>query len=174
MIDLKMDLLYSRERISTEITRLAREIDRDYQGQDVLLVAVLKGSLVFVADLLRALKVNAAVDFVRLASYGSEMQSSGIVEFRYNLETPIRDRNVLIVEDIVDSGYTLQALYNKLLIQKPRTLRICTLLDKRARREVDIEADYIGISMDDGFVVGYGLDYKEKYRQLADIYLVKP
>ncbi|WP_244148353.1 hypoxanthine phosphoribosyltransferase [Geoalkalibacter ferrihydriticus] len=169
-----MDLLYSRERISTEITRLAQEIDRDYQDQEVLLVVVLKGSLLFAADLLRALKVSASIDFVRLASYGSETQASGIVEFRYNLETPIRDRNVIIVEDIVDSGYTLESLFNKLLHQQPRSLKICALLDKRARREVDIEADYVGITMEDGFVVGYGLDYNEKYRQFADIYLVKP
>lgn len=174
MTEPHMDLLFSRERIAAEIARLAALIDQDYAGREVLLVSVLKGSLLFTADLLRALRIPAAVDFVRLASYGSDTQSSGIVEFRYNLETPIRGRDVIIIEDIVDSGYTLEALYNKLLLQQPGSLRICTLIDKRARREVAIEADYVGISMEDGFIVGYGLDFDEKYRQLADIYLVKP
>ncbi len=173
MSDLHMELLYSRERIAEEVVRLAAEIGRDYRDRDVLLVGVLKGSLLFAADLLRALPVEASIDFVRLASYGSQTQSSGIVEFRYNLETPIRGRDVIIVEDIIDSGYTLRSLYNKLLNQEPRTLRICALIDKRARREVEIEADYVGIAMDDGFIVGYGLDFDEKYRQLPDIYLVK-
>jgi len=134
MTEVHMDLLFSRERIATEIARLAGRIDEEYAGREILLVSVLKGSLLFTADLLRALKTPAAVDFVRLASYGSDTQSSGIVEFRYNLETPIRNRDVIIVEDIVDSGYTLEALYNKLLMQEPRSLKICTLIDKRARR----------------------------------------
>lgn len=168
-----LEILFSRERIAAEIKRLAEEIDRDYQGAEVLLVGVLKGSLLFVADLLRELSIPAEVDFVRLASYGSDTQSSGIVEFRTHLESHVRGRHVIIVEDIVDSGYTLESLYTKLLLQSPQSLKICTLLDKRARREVDIEADYVGITLDDGFVVGYGLDYEEKYRQLPDIYLLK-
>jgi hypoxanthine phosphoribosyltransferase len=173
MAENQLELLFSRERIATEVTRLAEEIDQDYQGSEVLLVGVLKGSLIFVADLLRAMNTPAQIDFVRLASYGSETQSSGIVEFRSQLETSIRGRHVIIVEDIIDSGYTLESLYNKLLFQSPQSLKICTLLDKRARREVDIEAHYVGIALDDGFVVGYGLDHEEKYRQLPDIYLLK-
>ena len=174
MTELKMELLYSRQRIATEIRRMADEISRDYAGRDILLVGVLKGSFLFVADLARELSIPAAVDFVRLASYGSGTQTSGIVEFRYNLETPVRGRDVIIVEDIIDSGYTLRSLYNKLLNQDPRSLKICSLIDKRARREVSIEADYVGITMEDGFIVGYGLDFDEKYRNLPDIYLAEP
>jgi hypoxanthine phosphoribosyltransferase len=166
-------ILYSRERIAAEIKRIGQEINRDFQGQEVMLVGVLKGSFLFIADLIREIEVPSVVDFVRLASYGSETQSSGIIEFRKGLEMPIRDRNVIIVEDIVDSGYTLESLYNKLLLQEPRSLKICTLIDKTARREVEVNADYVGISMDDGFIIGYGLDHDEKYRNLPDIYLVE-
>ena len=113
------------------------------------------------------------IDFVRLASYGSETQSSGIVEMRKDLELPVQGRDVLIVEDIIDSGYTLEALCHRLQLREPNSLKVCTLIDKRSRREVSIEADYVGISLDDGFIVGYGLDYDERYRNLPDIYLVE-
>lgn len=166
-------ILFSKERIAAEIKRIAQEISHDFQDQEVMLVGVLKGSFLFIADLIRELEVPAVVDFVRLASYGSGTQTSGIIEFRKELEMPIRDRNVIIVEDIVDSGYTLECLYNKLLLQEPKSLKICTLIDKTARREVEINADYVGISMDDGFIIGYGLDHDEKYRDLPDIYLVE-
>ena len=166
-------ILFSREKIATEIRRLGQEISQDYADQEIMLVGVLKGSFMFIADLIREIEPPSVVDFVRLASYGSGTQTSGIIEFRKELEMPIRDRHVIIVEDIVDSGYTLECLYNKLLLQEPRSLKICTLIDKRARREVDIEADYVGISMDDGFIIGYGLDHDERYRNLPDIYLVE-
>lgn len=166
-------VLFSRERIAKEIKRLGQEISRDYGDQEIMLVGVLKGSFLFIADLIRELETPAVVDFVRLASYGSGTQTSGIIEFRKELEMPIKDRHVIIVEDIVDSGYTLECLFNKLLLQTPKSLKICTLIDKRARREVDIEADYVGISMEDGFIIGYGLDHDEKYRDLPDIYLVE-
>ncbi len=169
----KMKILYSREHIAQEIKRLGQEITRDYSQRDILLVGVLKGSFLFIADLIREIESPTMVDFVRLASYGSDTQSSGIIEFRKELEMPIRGRDVIIVEDIVDSGYTLECLYNKLLLQEPRSLKICTLIDKRARREVEIEADYIGMTMDDGFIIGYGLDYDEHYRNLPDIYTVE-
>ena len=146
MAEQNRKVLFSRERIATEIKRIGQEISRDYGDQEIMLVGVLKGSFLFIADLIRELETPAVVDFVRLASYGSGTQTSGIIEFRKELEMPINDRHVIIVEDIVDSGYTLECLYNKLLLQKPRSLKICTLIDKQARREVDIEADYIGIS----------------------------
>ncbi|PLX85862.1 MAG: hypoxanthine phosphoribosyltransferase [Desulfuromonas sp.] len=168
-----MDVLYPRDRIAAEVDRLGQEISTDYAGDEVMLVAVLKGSFLFVADLIRAIEIPAKIDFVRLASYGSGTQTSGIIEFRKDLEMPIRDRNVIIVEDIVDSGFTLECLYNKLLLQNPKSLKICTLIDKRARREVDIEADYVGLTMDDGFIVGYGLDYDERYRDLPDIHVIE-
>lgn len=173
MAEQNRKILFSRERIATEVKRLGQEISQDYGDQEVMLVGVLKGSFLFIADLIRELETPAVVDFVRLASYGSGTQTSGIIEFRKELEMPIKDRHVIIVEDIVDSGYTLECLFNKLLLQSPRSLKICTLIDKRARREVDIEADYIGISMEDGFIIGYGLDHDEKYRDLPDIYLVE-
>lgn len=166
-------ILFSREKIAEEIKRIGREISRDFQGQEVMLVGVLKGSFLFIADLIREIQIPSVIDFVRLASYGSGTQTSGIIEFRKELEMPIRNRNVIIVEDIVDSGYTLECLYNKLLLQEPRSLKICTLIDKTARREVQIDADYVGITMDDGFIIGYGLDHNEKYRNLPDIYLVE-
>ena len=173
MAETSRRILFSREQIAAETKRLGQQITRDFQGEEVMLIGVLKGSFLFIADLIREIEVPTIVDFVRLASYGSGTQTSGIIEFRKELEMPIRDRNVIIVEDIVDSGYTLESLYNKLLNQSPRSLKICTLIDKRARREVEIEADYVGITMDDGFIIGYGLDHDEKYRNLPDIYLIE-
>jgi hypoxanthine phosphoribosyltransferase len=173
MAEQSRTILFTRERIAAEIKRLGQEITRDYGDDEIMLVGVLKGSFLFVADLIREIETPSVIDFVRLASYGAGTQSSGIIEFRKELEMSIRDRHVIIVEDIVDSGYTLECLYNKLLLQEPRSLKICTLIDKKARREVNIEADYVGISMDDGFIIGYGLDHDEKYRNLPDIYLVK-
>jgi len=169
----QLKLLYSRDQIASRIGRLAEQIDTDFRNQEVLLVGILKGSFLFIADLCRQLNCRTEIDFVRLASYGSDTQSSGIIEFRKDLETPIRDRHVIIVEDIVDSGYTLQSLFHRLQERGPASLKICSLIDKRARREVDIEADYVGFTMDDGFIVGYGLDYDEHYRNLPEIYLVE-
>lgn len=166
-------ILFSRERIATEVSRLGQEISRDFAGQEVMLIGVLKGSFLFIADLIRTIEVPTVVDFVRLASYGSGTSTSGIIEFRKELEMPIRDRHVIIIEDIIDSGYTLECLYHKLLLQHPRSLKICTMIDKRGRREVEMDADYVGITMDDGFIIGYGLDHDERYRNLPDIYLVE-
>jgi len=166
-------VLFSRDRIATEVRRLGREISQDYDNREIMLVGVLKGSFLFLADLIREINCPAVVDFVRLASYGSGTQTSGIIEFRKELEMSVRDRDVIIVEDIIDSGYTLECLYNKLQLQQPRSLKVCTLVDKQGRREVDINADYVGISMEDGFIVGYGLDYDERYRNLPEIYLVE-
>ena len=168
-----LTLLYSAEQIAARVKALGEQISKDYAGSEILLVGILKGSFLFIADLCRQISCPTIVDFVRLASYGSETQSSGIIEFRKDLETPIRDRHVVIVEDIIDSGYTLQSLYHRLLERQPASLKICSLIDKRNRREVDIEADYVGISMADGFIVGYGLDYDENYRNLPDIHLVE-
>ncbi|MEA3545563.1 MAG: hypoxanthine phosphoribosyltransferase [Thermodesulfobacteriota bacterium] len=173
MAEQNRKILYSRERIATEIKRLGHEISQDYGDQEIMLVGVLKGSFLFIADLIREIRSPSVIDFVRLASYGSGTRTSGIIEFRKELEMPIRDCHVIIVEDIIDSGYTLECLYNKLLLQEPRSLKICTLIDKSARREVEIDADYIGISMEDGFIIGYGLDHDEKYRNLPDIYLIE-
>jgi len=173
MNKLARDPLFSRERIAAEVERLGKEISRDFREREILLVGVLKGSFLFIADLARAITSPTVVDFVRLASYGSETQSSGIVEMRKDLELPVKGRDVVVVEDIIDSGYTLEALYHRLLQREPASLRICTLIDKRGRREVNIEADYVGMTIDDGFIVGYGLDCDEHYRNLSEIYLIE-
>lgn len=167
-----MTLLFPRTEIAARVTALAREIDRDYAGREILMVGILKGSFLFIADLARAVSAPADIDFVRIASYGSELQSSGIVEIRKDLEMPIRGRHVLIVEDIVDSGYTLEALCNLLLLREPASLRVCTLVDKKSQRATDVSVDYVGFSLDKGFIVGYGLDYDERFRGLPDIYLI--
>lgn len=169
----KLKLLYSKEYIAEQVQRLGREISADFADQEVVLVGVLKGSFLFHADLVRTVTLPVVVDFVRLASYGSETRSSGIVEFRKDLEMSIKGKNVIIVEDIIDSGNTLESLYHRLKMREPKALKICTLIDKKARREVPIEADYVGITMDDGFIIGYGLDHDEQYRNLPDIHLVE-
>lgn len=165
--------LFSAEEIAARVRDLAIQIDRDYSGREILMIAVLKGSFLFIADLVRAVKSPTIIDFVRLASYGSATQSSGIIEVRKDLELSIKGKDVLIVEDIVDSGQTLKSLCNMLLNRHPASLRICTLIDKQANRISDVPVDYVGFSMDDGFIVGYGLDLDEKYRDLPNISLIE-
>ena len=172
-LKLSMEPLFSAEEIAARIDSLAAQIDRDYHGQEILMIAVLKGSFLFVADLIRAVKTPTIIDFVRLASYGSATQSSGIIEVRKDLEMSIKDKHVLVVEDIVDSGLTLESLRTMLLNRQPASLKICTLIDKQSHRVTDVPVDYIGFSMDDGFIVGYGLDLDERYRDLPDIRVVE-
>jgi hypoxanthine phosphoribosyltransferase len=168
-----MTILYSREEIAARIAELARQIDRDYQGKTLFLVGVLKGSFLFIADLIRAIQTPCVVDFMRIASYGSETRSSGIIEFRKDLEMSIKGQEVLIVEDIVDSGQTLDTLCERLRQRGPASLRVCSLVDKQAARVTDVQVDYVGFALDDGFIVGYGLDWDERFRNLADIFLVE-
>ncbi len=172
-VKLSTEPLFSAAEIATRINDLADQIDRDYQGKEIMMIAVLKGSFLFIADLVRAVKTPTVIDFVRLASYGSATQSSGIIEVRKDLEMSIKDKHVLVVEDIVDSGLTLESLRNMLLNREPASLRICTLIDKQAHRVTEVPVDYIGFSMDDGFIVGYGLDLDERYRDLPDIRVVE-
>ena len=172
-VKLSMSPLFSADAIAERVRELASQIDKDYQGRELLMIAVLKGSFLFIADLVRAIKTPVVVDFVRLASYGSATQSSGIIEVRKDLEMSIKDKDVLVVEDIVDSGLTLESLRTMLLNRQPASLRICTLIDKQAQRVTDVPVDYIGFSMEDGFIVGYGLDLDERYRDLPDIRVVE-
>ena len=167
-----MRILFPRGEIAARISDMAKQIDHDYQGQEIFMIGILKGSFLFIADLIREVQTPSIVDFMRIASYGSETQSSGIIEFRKDLELSIKGRHVLIVEDIVDSGQTLSALLERLRQRDPASLRVCTLVDKRTARVSDVQVDYAGFPMDDGFIVGYGLDWDEKYRDLADIFLV--
>jgi len=168
-----MTILYSREEIAARVAELARQIDHDYQGKNLFLVGVLKGSFLFIADLIRAIQTPCVIDFMRIASYGSETRSSGIIEVRKDLEMSIKGQDVLIVEDIVDSGQTLDTLCESLRLRNPSSLRVCTLVDKKALRETDVQVDYVGFSLNDGFIVGYGLDWDERYRDLADIFMVE-
>jgi hypoxanthine phosphoribosyltransferase len=172
-IKLSLTPLFSEDEIAARIVELAAQIDKDYQGREILMIAVLKGSFLFVADLIRAVKTPTVIDFVRLASYGSATQSSGIIEVRKDLEMSIKDKHVLVVEDIVDSGLTLESLRSMLLNRQPASLKICTMIDKQAQRVTNVPVDYIGFSMDDGFIVGYGLDLDERYRDLPDIRVVE-
>ena len=163
-------LVISAEDIERQVKRLADQISADYQGSDIVLVGVLKGAFVFLADLARQLTIPAQLDFVRLASYGTGTKSSGEIRITIDVELDLTDRNVLIVEDIVDSGLTTTFLREHLSAKNPRSLKICALLDKAERRTVSVPLDYVGLHLDKGFVVGYGLDCDEAYRQLPDIY----
>lgn len=167
-----LNLLLTREQIETIVQSLAERISKDYFGKELVIVCILKGAFMFLADLIRHLKIPVKIDFVRLASYGTGMKSSGLVEITKDIETPIEGKDVLIIEDIIDSGRTLQFLKDRLALSNPRSIKICALLDKKARREVSIEADYLGKEVDDVFVVGYGIDYSESYRNLAEIYYI--
>lgn len=152
--------------------RLAASIREDFKEEEIVFVCILKGSFVFTADLVREVENPNVVDFIRISSYRNGM-THGNVAITKDLETDIEGKNVIIVEDIIDSGLTLTSLRNMLLTRRPKSLKICALIDKRARREVEIEGDYIGFSIEDGFVVGYGIDYAEKYRNLRHVFVVE-
>jgi hypoxanthine phosphoribosyltransferase len=151
---------------------LADQISKDYNGRELVLVCILKGAFMFLSDLIRHLKIPVKIDFVRLASYGSGMNSSGNIEITKDIELPIEGKDVLIIEDIIDSGHTLQFLKDRIILSNPLSVKICALLDKKARREVEMKADYLGIEVDDVFIVGYGIDFNENYRYLPEIYYV--
>jgi hypoxanthine phosphoribosyltransferase len=168
-----MTLLLSEKEIQHKVGALARKISRDFSGREVLLIGVLKGAFIFMADLARKMTTPVRMDFVRLASYGSETRSSGNVKITKDLETPLKGKDVLIVEDIIDTGITLKHLFERLKARRPRSLKVVTLLDKPARRKVDLRADYVGFRIEDHFVVGYGLDCAEEYRNLRGIYVLK-
>ncbi len=170
----RLNLLLTAEEIASTVKSLADQISQDYAGRELILVCVLRGAFIFLSDLIRHLKIPVKVDFVRLASYGTGTKTSGLVEITKDIETPIEEKEVLIIEDIVDSGRTLQFLKERLELSHPRSVKICTLLDKKARREVKIEADYVGKEIENVFVVGYGIDFNERYRNLPDIYYVIP
>lgn len=167
-----LNLLLSQEQIASIVQDLADRISWDYREKELVLVCILKGAFMFLSDLVRHLKIPAKIDFVRLASYGSEMKSSGNIEITKDIELSIEGKDVLIVEDIIDSGYTLQFLRDRLILSNPHSVKICALLDKKGRREVRMEADYLGTEVDDVFVVGYGIDFNEEYRHLPEIYYV--
>lgn len=176
MIDpsLVEEVLIPAEELQARIAELGREISRDYAGEDLLLLAVLKGSVLFLSDLMRQITVPHAIDFMATSSYGSAQESSGIVRILKDLDASIEGRNVLIVEDIVDTGATLDYLVRILQARQPKSLAICTLLNKSARRLVDVDVRYVGFDIPDRFVFGYGLDYAELYRSLPYIAVLAP
>jgi len=166
------EILFSKETIQKRVRELAKQISQDYAGKELILIGVLKGAFVFMADLIREMDVPCRVDFVRLASYGTGSDSSGKVVITKDIEISIQDRDVLIIEDILDTGLTMQYFVGCLKERGPGSLKTCVFLDKRKRRKVPFEADYTGFTIDDGFVVGYGLDFDEKYRFFPDIYVI--
>ena len=169
-----LKVLLSEEEIKNKVQELGRVITEEYRGKNLLLVTVLKGAVVFLADLMRAIDTPAEIDFMVVSSYGSGVKSSGVVKIVKDLDVPLKDRHILIVEDILDSGLTLSYIKGILQDRGPASIRIVTLLDKPARRKADIKADYVGFEVPDDFVIGYGLDYDEKYRNLPYIGVLKP
>lgn len=167
-------VLCSKEEIEQIIDRMADEINRDYKDKNLLIVGILKGSVVFMADLMRKIDIKCKIDFMAISSYGSSTRSSGEVRVMKDLSTDIKGYDVIIVEDILDSGNTLSHLKEMLKLREPASLKICTFFDKPSRRKVDIKADYIGKSIPDEFIVGYGLDFAEEYRNLPYVGVLKP
>ena len=167
-------VLISRDEIAARVADLGEAIGRDYAGRAPVLVGVLKGALVFATDLLRAIPLPAAMDFMAVSSYGSGIRSSGVVRLTADLGMSIEGRDVIIVEDVIDSGRTISYLRRNLATRHPRSLALCVLLDKISRREVDVDADYVGFVIPDEFVVGYGLDYDGMHRNLADLAVLEP
>ncbi|MGL4648487.1 MAG: hypoxanthine phosphoribosyltransferase [Caldilineaceae bacterium] len=167
-------VLLDEETIRRRVRELGRILDSEYAGQDLVLVSVLKGSIVFISDLMRAITLPHEIDFMATSSYGGGTSTSGVVRILKDLNVPIEGRNVIIVEDIIDSGNTLSYLVRILQERRPASLRIMTLLDKPERREVPIHVDWIGFSIPNEFVVGYGLDFAEIYRNLPYIGILKP
>ena len=170
----KMEVLFSKDQIADRVHELGKQISADYAGQSIVLIGVLKGAAIFLADLARSIEVDNTFDFVAVSSYGKGQRSSGAVKLIKDLDEPIEGKNVLIVEDILDTGLTLSYLRKIFLQHHPKTLRIAALLDKPSRRLEKIEADYVGFSIPNLFVIGYGMDYAERYRNLPDICLMTP
>ena len=166
--------IISASEIEKRVRELGEAIRRDYEGRDLVLIGILKGAFIFLADLARAIETPVPIDFVRLASYGSGMDSSGQITFTKDIELDIRGKDVLVVEDIVDTGHTLRYLRDVLALHEPSSVRICCLIDKKERREVPINVDYVGFDVPKGFLVGYGLDYNEQYRNLGNICHLNP
>ena len=169
-----LEVLFTAEELRDRVARLGADITRDYRDKDLVLVSVLRGSYIFMADLTRNIDLPCTMDFMSVSSYGAGTTSSGQVKITRDLSEPIEGKDLIIVEDILDSGNTLYYLRDVLYARKPASIAICTLLDKPERRKKDIVANYVGFEIPDAFVVGYGLDYAEHYRNLPYIGIVKP
>lgn len=167
------EILITTESLQTRIKELGQEITEDYKGQDLMIVCVLKGAVMFMSDLAQNIDLPATMDFMAVSSYGSSTVSSGVVKILKDLDSSIEGKNILIVEDIIDTGLTLSYIIDNLKSRGPKSVKICTLLDKPERRKADIEVDYTGFTVPDEFIVGYGIDYAEKYRNLPYIGCIK-
>jgi hypoxanthine phosphoribosyltransferase len=168
-----MDVLISRDKIADAVARIGQEITRDFAGESVILLGVLKGACLFLSDLARQIELDATFDFIAVRSYGTQKESAGEVQLIKDVTSPLEDKNVILVEDILDTGLTFTFLKKLLLARKPRMLKFAALLDKPSRRQMPVQADYVGFKIPDQFVVGYGLDYAERYRNLPDICVLK-
>jgi hypoxanthine phosphoribosyltransferase len=168
----ELKLLFSKKEIAETVARLAHEISIDYAQKKVVLVGVLKGAFVFLADLVRQLTIPVEIEFMRIASYGSKKESSGEIIIKKDVEISLEGKDILVIEDIVDTGLSLTFLLDHLRARNPSSLKVCALVDKKSRREVAVEVDYIGFEMDEGFIVGYGIDFNEGYRALPEIFVV--
>ena len=167
-------VLFTEEELKARVAEIAARIDKDYAGKEPMLISVLRGSFIFMADLARAITLPCTVDFMAVSSYGSGTTSSGQVKITKDLSENIEGRDIVVVEDILDSGNTLAYLLQILQARRPASIRLCTLLDKPSRRVKPVQADYVGFPVEDLFVVGYGLDYAERYRNLPYIGVLKP
>jgi hypoxanthine phosphoribosyltransferase len=164
-----MEVLLTRRQIAEAIERIGKQITRDFQGESVVLIGVLKGACLFLSDLARQIELDATFDFIAVRSYGLKKETGGEVQLIKDVITPLRDMNVILVEDILDTGLTLTFLRKHLLAHQPRAFKIAALLDKPSRRIAPVQADYVGFQIPDKFVVGYGLDFAERYRNLPDL-----
>ncbi len=169
----KLKVLFSEQEVNARIAALGKQISKDYEGKELHLICILKGSTFFMCELAKRITIPVTIDFMSVSSYGNSTVSSGIVRISKDLDEPLEGRHVLIVEDIIDSGKTLHYLIPVLYARRPLDIKLCTLLSKPDRREVDIPVDYIGFEIPDAFVVGYGLDYAQKYRSLPYIATVE-
>jgi hypoxanthine phosphoribosyltransferase len=168
------EILIGTEELQAKVTELGRQISEDYRGRNPLLICLLRGAVVFLSDLIRAADIPLEMDFMAISSYGDSTESSGVVRLMMDLKSNITGRNVLIVEDIVDTGRTLAYILDNLRTRRPADVKVCALLSKPSRREIEVELDYLGFEIPDKFVVGYGLDYAENYRNLPFIGVLKP
>lgn len=168
------EILIEQEQIQRRVAEMGRQITEDYRGTELVLVCVLKGSSVLTADLMRAIDLPLSVDFIAISSYGESTKTSGVVRLVKDMEEDISGKHVLVVEDIVDTGLTLNYLLEALHVRKPASLKVCALLSKPARRRVEVPTHYLGFTIDDYFVVGYGLDFKNRYRNLPYVGVLDP
>lgn len=166
------EVLLTEEQIAKKVEEIAKQIEKDFKGEELLVVGILKGASVFVSDLIRKIDLDVNIDFMSVSSYGKSTESSGVVKILKDLDVNIEGKNVLVVEDIIDSGLTLSKLVDVLETRNPKTLKLCTLLDKPERRKAKIPVDYVGFTIEDNFIVGYGIDWAEKYRNLPYIGIV--